>query len=203
VDNSGGDPNEIYRNYFENLDIAVNAQRVNRYDEEPTYTGLVLKCNTYNDNAYDEIITRENPTEVEGIAFHQGDPTPSSGQELAGNTFSPYHETVQIPETDIKNDGDLIYYFHHIQPPGQTAPRIIPEYVDTNVVKARNKYLPFDSTCCPSRLGSQGLSEELMGMMASEQPSIDSLEIEYTTLIDGGSTEELTNNVFFSLPPDA
>ncbi|MFH1160086.1 MAG: NosD domain-containing protein [bacterium] len=32
VDNSGGQPNEIYRNYFENLDIAINAQRVNRYD---------------------------------------------------------------------------------------------------------------------------------------------------------------------------
>jgi hypothetical protein len=211
VDNSGGDPNEIYRNYFENLDIAINAQRVNRYDpgsgggeggeEEATFSGLVLKCNTYNNNSYDEMVTRESPTGVEGIARDQGSPTPTSKQDLAGNTFSPYHETVQIPETDILNDGDLIYYFHHI--PQYPLPRLRPEFVDTNVVKARNKYLPFDSTCCPSRLESGGSSEDLRNAMYEEQQNIDSLGIVYIALVDGGSTDELNSTVFFSFPPDA
>jgi len=213
VDNSGGEPNEIYRNYFDTLDIAINAQRVNRYDpgsgggegddSESTYTGLVLKCNTYHNNSLDEVVTRQNPAGIEGIAFEQGSSAPSSGQDLAGNTFSPYHVTVHIPETDIYNDGDLVYYFHHI-PQVFPGPRLVPEYVDTNDVKARpQQYAFIDSTCCPSQLGTGGSSEELKDAMAMEQQSIDSLTNEYTALVDGGNTGELNTEVFFSAPPEA
>nr|MBC8461525.1 hypothetical protein [Deltaproteobacteria bacterium] len=162
VDNSGGHPNEIYRNYFDTLDIAINAQRVNRQDgaypdegegvgQPEIHTGLVLKCNIYHNNSYDEMVTRENPTGVEGIAYYQGSPNPDSLIDLAGNLFSPYHETAQIAESDILNDGSIFYYFHHIQLAGQNPPRTKPEFCDTNVVKAREKVFYFDTTgCCPS-----------------------------------------------------
>jgi len=212
VDNSGGQPNEIYRNYFETLDIAINAQRLNRYDDgsaqDPphdedgpgTYTGLVLKCNTYNENSYDEVITRENPTGTEGIARDQGSPVPTSGQDLAGNTFSPYHETAQIAETDINNEGNFINYYHHNEHP---VHRVVPEYYTLNLVLLVPKNYDFDTTACPSCLGSGGSQEEMKGAMAAETDSIDFLITELASIVDGGDTEGMNDDIFFSLPPDA
>ncbi|TSA28876.1 MAG: T9SS C-terminal target domain-containing protein [Bacteroidetes bacterium] len=215
VDNSGGHPNEIYRNYFDTLDIAINAQRVNRQDgaypdegggvgQVEIHNGLVLKCNIYHNNSYDEVVTRENPTGNEGIAYYQGNPDPDTLTDLAGNLFSPYHDTAQIAESDILNDGSTFYYFHHIQQGGFEPPRTKPDFCDTNVVKARQKSFNFDTTgCCPSRIESQGTPVELREQMDSMQQEVDLLLSEYLTLVDGGSTEELNTEVFMSLPPDA
>ncbi|MFH1936551.1 MAG: NosD domain-containing protein, partial [Bacteroidota bacterium] len=215
VDNSGGHPNEIYRNYFDTLDVAINAQRVNRQDgaypdegggvgQPEEHSGLVLKCNIYHNNSYDEMVTRESPTGIEGIAYYQGNPDPDTLTDLAGNLFSPYHETAQIEESDILNDGSIFYYFHHIQLAGQNPPRTKPDFCDTNVVKAREKFFPFDTSgCCPSRIESPGLPDEMKGQMDSAQQGIDLLQSEYLALVDGGSTEELNTEVFMSLPPNA
>jgi len=212
---AGGSPNEIYRNYFETLDIAINAQRVNRYDDgsaqDPphdedgpgpaTYTGLVLKCNTYSDNSYDEVVTRENPTGLEGIARDQGSPSPATKEDLAGNTFSPYHETAQIAETDIKNEGNFVFYYHHIQAyPGL---RVEPDFYTTSLVDPDEGIFQHDSLCCPSRLESGGSQEEMKDAMAGETESGDLLLTEYISLVDGGNTEALNEDVFFSMPPDA
>jgi len=71
-------------------------------------------------------------------------------------------------------------------------------------VKARPKDYDFDTTgCCPSRIESQGTPDEHREQMTSEQQEIDLLQIEYLTLVDGGSTEELNTEVFMSIPPDA
>jgi len=216
VDNSGGQPNEIYRNYFENLDIAINAQGVNRYDDgsaiDPgsnedgppaNYTGLVLKCNIYHDNSFDEVITRENPTGTEGIARDQGSPSPATKEDLAGNTFSPYHETAQIAETDIKNEGNFVFYYHHIQAGGYNPPRVEPDFYTTSLVDPDQKGYGFDSACCPSRLESGGSQEEMKEAMAGETESVDLLLAEYVSLVDGGNTEALNEDVFFSIPPEA
>ena len=203
VDNSGGAPNEIYRNRFDSLDLAINAQRCNRDNDKPS--GLVLKCNTYYNNSYDEMITRENDIGVEGIALNQGDPNPATRVDLAGNTFSPYHETAQIPESDIRNEGEILFYFHHVQDLYTNAPRVKPEFCDTNVVKARAKSFEYDTTggCCPPKLDSQGSSEDLRESMESEQEQIDSLQLIYSILVDGGNTGELTDDILLSSPSDA
>ncbi|MBC8456605.1 MAG: T9SS type A sorting domain-containing protein, partial [Deltaproteobacteria bacterium] len=167
---------------------------------EPNYTGLVLKCNTYNDNSYGEMVTRENPTGVEGIAFHQGDPTPSSGQDLAGNTFSPYHASVQIAETDIKNEGNFINYYHHNLHPDY---RVKPEYYTLSLVLPVQKNYDFYTTDCPSCLGSGGSQEEMKDAMAAETDSIDLLLTGLASIVDGGDTEGMNDDIFFSTPPDA
>ncbi|MFH1160087.1 MAG: hypothetical protein V1733_03970 [bacterium] len=163
----------------------------------------MLKCNTYNDNSYDEMVTRENPTGVEGIARDQGSSSPPTKEDLAGNTFSPYHETAQIAETDIKNQGNFVFYYHHIQGPYTTDPRVKPDFYTTSTVQPDQSYYPFDSTCCPSRLGSGGSQEDLTETMESESDSADLLFIEYSSLVNGGDIETLNDDVFFSMPPDA
>ena len=210
IDSSGGDPNEIYRNYFENLDVAVNAQRINRYDpgssggeeddSEAAFTGLVLKCNTYHNNAYDEMVTCIDTSVIRGIARDQGSPSPASGLDLAGNTFSPYHDSVQVSETDIKNQGNHILYYHHNYQ--STNLRVRPDYYSSNVFRHEKNY-DFDSACCPSRLGSGGSQEEMKDAMAGETASGDLLLTEYVFLVDGGNTVALNEDVFFSMPPDA
>jgi len=142
-------------------------------------------------------------TTQEGIARDQGSPSPATKEDLAGNTFSPYHETVQIAETDIKNEGNFVFYYHHIQSGVQGAPRVEPDFYTTSLVDPDQKDYDFDSTCCPSRLGSGGSQEEMKDAMASETASGDLLLAEYVSLVDGGNTEALNEDVFFSLPPDA
>jgi len=205
------------RNYFENLDIAINAQGVNRYDDgwaiDPgsnedgppaNYTGLVLKCNIYHDNSFDEVITRENPTGTEGIARDQGNPSPSSDQDLAGNLFSPYHETSAIPESDIYNEGNHMAYYHHIQQYGQDKPRTRPDFHTPVLVQPDQIQIDFDTlTCCPSRLSSGSSEEELAENMAAEADSTEALSAEYTALVDGGDTEEMNEEILFSIPQEA
>ncbi len=220
VDNSGGSPNEIYRNHLDTLDIAINAQRVNRDDEgfiqdgpgggvpypNGSYTGLVIKCNTYNNNSYDEMATRYNPNDLEGIAKYQGAQT-HYGKDQAGNTFSPYHAQAQIPESDIKNLANNIIYYHQIQPGGYSPPRVDPIYhtpapsvVDTSVYNNTFNY----DTCCPSQLPSPNpVPLDFKRTISQEITLIDSLLTVLTNLVDGGNTDNLNNTVSLSTPPDA
>lgn len=91
VDSSGAAPNEIYKNYFDSLDVAINAQKLNRSPGDST--GLVIKCNTYANNSYDEMITYDISGSAEGIALKQGAKT-GDPADPTGNTFSPYHGSI-------------------------------------------------------------------------------------------------------------
>jgi len=221
VDNSGGSPNEIYRNYFDTLDIAVNAQRVNRQDggaipdgpiggggvpyPNGNPTGLVIKCNTYKNNSFDEMATRYYTSGLEGIAKYQGAKT-TNAKDQASNTFSPYHVQVQIPETDIKNLADNFIYFHQIQPGGTPPPRVDPIY-HTPAPKVVDSLVnnSYDSAqCCPSKLPSGNqIAYDLKRDISGEITVIDSLITILKSLVDGGKTDDLNNTITYSTPPDA
>ena len=215
MDNSGGSPNEIYRNYFDTLDIAVNAQRVNRQDRGVIYldlggwvplpmtvpTGLVLKCNTYNNNSFDEMATRQNPFGIEGIAKNQGDST-TDGKDQAGNTFSPYHAQAKISESDIKNVADNINYYHQ-QP--LSGLRVKPEYYNQNTVfphQVNNNFIY--NQCCPSQLPSPNpIPQDFKIMISKAAITLDSLITLLKNFVDGGKTDEMNNTIVTSTPPDA
>ncbi len=217
VDNSGGSPNEIYRNYFDSLDVAINAQRVNRQDggaftngpvgngipyPNGNPSGLVIKCNTFNNNSYDEMATRYYTSGLEGIAKYQGGKT-NDCKDQAGNSFSPYHAQVQIPESDIRNLADNFIYFH--QNPA-TGYRIDPTY-HTQVPKVVDSLVNKDfsySSCCPSKLtsGKSG-TYDLKRQMVAEINVIDSLVTLLKNIVDGGETNDLNSTITNSSPPDA
>jgi len=217
VDNSGGSVNEIYRNYFDTLDYAINAQRVNRFDFGtnsidkgiPPHpipampTGLVLKCNDYRENSYDELVTPGYNYGLEGIAKNQGANT-AQGKDQAGNRFSLYRGTspTWIPETDIKNRAANITYYHHNPYPGL---RIKPEYYTSESIQLQLVPINFDtSSCCPSKLASPNKPLSLLRTLLFEENNIlDSLANRLQSLVDDGNTEEMNDNIANSSPPDA
>ena len=216
VDNSGGSPNEIYRNHFDTLDIAINGQRINRQDGGAITlgpiggipypisvpTGLVLKCNTYNNNSYDEMATKGYLSGLEGIAKNQGAST-IYGKDQAGNTFSPYHAQAQIPESDIKNVADNLIYYHQTQTAGlrirpdyyTPEPKVHPQLVYNNFIY---------NQCCPSKLPSPNpIAQDFKTIISQEGTIINSLVNQLKNLVDGGKTDEKNSTITTSIPPDA
>jgi len=222
VDNSGGSVNEIYRNYFDTLDIAINAQRVNRYDYGtnsidkgiPPHpipampTGLVLKCNNYRNNTYDETITPGYNYGLEGIAKNQGANT-AQGKDQAGNQFSPFHAdlTGGRPESDIKNLAANITYYHHKQSNLPGAPRVKPVYYTTGSAVHLELVINnnFDSLlCCPSKLASPNKRLSILRiLLLGESNILDSLANRLQSLVDDGNTDEMNDNIATSFPSDA
>lgn len=203
VDSSGALPNEIYNNTFDTLDIAINAQRRNKSSAGDS-SGLVLKCNKYNNNVYDEMITLKLSNNGQGIAAKQGAKT-SDKKDAAGNTFSPYHGSLSLgsgAESDIKNRGEHIIYFHTHTNPGD--PRVRPDRSDSTRVSKSDVLHPYDILCCPSNLNNGGgLPDDMKGAISSDQGKIDSLTTVLNSEVDGGNTEGLNTTVFFSQPPES
>ena len=98
VDNSGTDPNEIYKNTFDTLEVAINAQNLNMSSSGDS-TGLVLKCNKYRNNSYDELVSRKDSTIQGGIAMKQG-ASQNPIKDPAGNIFSSYHDSTYAQMKD-------------------------------------------------------------------------------------------------------
>ncbi len=208
IDSSGSAPNEIYKNYFEHLDVAINAQKQNKHLMDST--GLVLKCNIYNENSYDEIFTGTLMNNHEGVAAKQGAKTIDM-KDPAGNTFSPYHaqysNTGSMDKLDIKNKVDPIKYFHHIQAIGPNEPRVEPTLISDNKVTNVNTNWPYSTTiCCPSKLNSGGGNtdlDELKQQLLVEQFKVDSLTTVLSQLVDGGNTDALNTDILFSTSQQA
>lgn len=208
IDSSGSLPNEIYKNYFEHFDVAINAQRQNKHPNDST--GLVLKCNTYNDNSYDEMITDGFYHTVYGIASKQGAKT-NSPKDPAGNTFSPYHAQFSLNGTqgklDLLNEAETIKYFHHLQSNQPGTPRVRPTLVDTSTVYRIDTYMAFqESICCPSRFSPGGENSDLELLIAQyseNQNRSDSLQSSLFGLVDGGNTDGLNTEIMLSTSPEA
>ena len=119
INNSGPESNIIYNNYFEGLTFAIIAQQENR---APDGTGLVLKCNEYFRNDYDQVVTWKDQllTGYAGIAESQGANLPQLGAP-AGNLFSWTGPTIE-DATDIYNEANDIIYYYHDDPNYNLAP---------------------------------------------------------------------------------
>lgn len=100
VNGSGNQPNEVYKNTFDGLEVANLSNGDNRGNTQ--IEGLVYKCNENSDNKYDFAIPLETGI-GQGIAEFQG-----FTQESAGNTFSLLGAN---PETNFLNHEAPITYF--------------------------------------------------------------------------------------------
>ena len=109
VNQSGGEPNEIYRNWFTNLQCGMDIQGENR----GSTTGLVLKCNQYEETVMDKIITWDEPkiTKSAGIAASQGSSS-SNPEAMAGNLFQIDGQTPNGDFDDILDEANSITYYY-------------------------------------------------------------------------------------------
>jgi len=198
INKSGGEPNRIYRNYFEGLKFGIIAQNENR---APDGTGLVLKCNEYTGNNYDQVVLWNGPLENSkaGIAAEQGADL-GSPDTPAGNRFSYTGPTLDDP-TDIYNEAnDVIYYYHldNLEP-------LMPEYITDETVFPEPviNALWNEQSCPPSNQGGgggSGDSGEMKSMVALSGYKADSVLGIIHILKDGGSTESLKWEVDMSTP---
>jgi hypothetical protein len=193
INNSLEAPNEIYNNTFMNLQNGITAQDDNR--------GLVCKCNDYDNVKFDQSALVSGTPGSLGIAPMQG--ASGSVTSPAGNTFSPQHATLQIPESDLKNQGAGFQYFHHVL---NTTYRVIPEYYSSSIGRQNTGWGYDKSTACPSRLNGGGGGtpiESSVERLVQQQVLIDSLETALDELVDGGNTEETAADIVFSNPKEA
>jgi len=201
VNNSGGDPNIIYRNTFTGLLFGTLPQQVNRsisfIDQ-----GLQYKCNQFYGNGHDIVVVESSPSQSgDGIKQNQG-ANLAQPDGPAGNIF-----TNLGPEgtaTDIFNNAsDVVYYFHdyefeNLEPLYYSGETVNPE--ENNYPGA---YWDPEESCPPSDNGGGiGDTDGLKGLMATSGNKADSVQNIITILKDGGSTEDMKLEVDLSTPPE-
>jgi len=202
VNNSGTEANEIYNNQISGVWYAILAQQQNRNSNGQS--GLCLICNDYLTTLNDEAITfTKGPFPYMcGIATNQGDLF-----HPAGNTFTPNNQghNWTLKYYDIKNSvNNAINYFFH--DPNTTIYKVEPFVIDSLVVIKCPTYIRYidKNTACPSKLNNWGIGEDVLKQQyIFEQSQIDSLSNSLSSLIDGGNTTLMINEIQTSSPPDA
>ncbi|MCD4736011.1 MAG: hypothetical protein K8R53_08210, partial [Bacteroidales bacterium] len=201
VNNSGEEPNMIYRNWFTKLEIGILAQQVNRGRLE----GLELKCNDYDLCVMDEVVTWDGETpDYVGIAPDQGSPGPSPDY-MAGNLFDIHSQIPNDDFDDINNEANHITYYYPLDPEtGFENVKPIDFTENTVDLQGIGEFTwNFEDGCPPSETpGGGGGIDGLMDQMAEAQFTIDSTENILSLLIDAGDTETLQTEVDNSLPPE-
>ena len=197
VNNSGTNPNEVYRNRFIRLEQGISAQGTNK--DYNTNIGLQLLCNDFVDTWADILIPKSESDRRFGIAAWQGDST-----FVAGNLF---HHHTGVPYNDINNEGEHITYFVPYNY-DQVFQRVIPQSFTANTVTITSVLLNFPwsfSDGCPCKLsiGGGGNEEELMQQMAESSQQEEEIRGMLALMVDGGNTNELSWDVYMSTSPEA
>ena len=199
VNNSGGDPNIIYRNIFTGLLFGSLPQQVKRsisfIDQ-----GLQYKCNKFYENGHDIVVVKSTPSQSgDGIKHNQG-ANIAQADGPAGNIFTNLGPDGTA--TDIYNNAsDVVYYFHDYE-----FENLEPLYYSGETVKPKEvlnaPWIP-EVSCPPSDNGGGiGDTDGLKDQLATSGEKADSVQNIITILKDGGSTEDMKLEVDLSTPPE-
>ena len=201
INNSGELSNEIYNNVFDSLYVGIIALDQNR--NKDGRIGLQIKCNDFTTCRFDISVEKSDSTNSNmGIKENQGYQG-TSPTDPANNTFG----WVNMPQSDYYNNGENIVYWH--LDTTLTSAHIKPRYYSYNVnpqhdVLNTSEFIK--DTCCPSNLdtigGGTGVNDEKLDMALAESQA-DSIQQIIFSLVDGGSTEDLTLTIQNSNPEDA
>ena len=201
VYNRHGEASKIYNNKFDNFYVATEAIGQNKNETQPT--GLEFRCNTYTNSKYDVFVTPEfyNPGPTDGIAFKQGALSQNT-EDMAGNLFgnaSPYLESNYL------NNGDFLFYIHHKE---SSEPDVVPlKY--SNIALWEVSTEDFDPVLsCPLQNTGGGGGDEikiaaLKSTAETSANEIVQIDNQLATLVDGGNTESLENDVILTDNADA
>lgn len=192
------EPSQIYRNTFSNLKFGSIAQNANKNPKDGS--GLCYKCNKFIDNKWDIQVTKDPGAfglSSFGLATNQISPA-----EPAGNMFD---WTPVSNHYDLYNDNGMMpftYFFHNGQ--NNSEFRLNPTGYTFGNIYLTPEFLTFsEEVNCPSTIEGSGNLNMDYSSMASAQSKADSLNSLLTALIDGGSTQNLSDAVESSTPPEA
>lgn len=197
--NTGTDNNEIYKNSYSNLLVSNLSYGTNR-EIGPTAAdakGLQYVCNTQQNDVYDIAVGSGD-----GIRFFQGTPNPTNPWTGLGishqNTFS-----VNItPEGNFYNHSN--YPCILIYDPANPLTQV------TNGTGGYYSEVAGNANSCPTKIKIDPNDELIHIEKAQLIGDFDAYENDYITalylynsLIDGGNTQQLQNNVNFQWSDDA
>ncbi|MCF8366831.1 MAG: T9SS type A sorting domain-containing protein, partial [Bacteroidales bacterium] len=203
VNESGDQANEIYLNSFDYVEYCVVALGNNRDGRRPE-TGLVFRCNDYDNTLFDEVVVYDGmlaPPTDDGIAALQGANT-LNPEDMAGNLFY-YNNTVSGDYDDINNQSNHFYYYYSNNAGNYNVEPL--DYTTGTVsIVPKATLLWIYENACPSNLESTGGggSEGLRTSLSEAQAGIESTEAVLAAIIDGGDTETLNTEVENSTPPE-
>jgi len=193
INNSGSDNNYVYRNSFNSLDYGAHAQNKNRSTDG--LTGLQFRCNVFTNCKSD--ISVKSIKSNQGIRTSQGQPG-NNPTDPAGNLFS----NLSTPGYwSINNEASPINYYHHIRnltPPNPWYPNNV-----FNVTRIGDPVSYSSSACPPSSGGGVETKELLLSTISENSSSADTISGQLTLLVDNSNTEELLENVYYSVPEEA
>ncbi len=203
--NSDREPNEVYRNNFQDVAYGIVAFGHNR---NSTGEGLCLRCNDFKHCLNDiHVIPDLYPNgewmrgSDQGIAEDQGNG--SSLTSLAGNTFTDKDIYQGIFNYFNHRNCNWIEYYHHSSSPDGVI--VEPYPYSTDMIHLNEIQRPYEKeVACPSNFDGGGINllmarNGLLHENDTVSMYIDSIQ----TVLDGGNTYALNFDVITSLPDDA
>jgi hypothetical protein len=193
--NSGGSPNQIYRNNFSNLYYGATALGTNRNTNiAANGAGLQILCVTHQNNTWDNAVTKKY--NEPGIALYQGNLL-GPNFKAADNSFSTIAGTVCIDVFNYYNECNFINYA------GTNNLQFSPALYDCNSIYVGNNVAT--NTGCPSKSNLHRKLAPAEKQTVSGDFSAKKIELEETKLLlnlvtDGGNTNTVINAIAQSQP---
>ncbi len=200
VENSGDAVNEIYKNEFNEIHYAEVASGQNREIGNPDLKGLQYLCNeNYNNSNFDFYIVDD------GIAETQGTNVPGLEQS-AGNLFS---NSCPLPASDFNNISTLTTITYMYDAGGVFEEPICSTGINRIGITdgghpCKTNFDLTDISCLGCGTGPGDADDTKRLALESHYETYHTIwsqtEALYLSLLDGGSTENLTEEVLSAFP---
>lgn len=207
IRNSGENNNEIYNNTIRNQHIAIQAEGINKGER----TGLCLKCNKLIENANDFVVTPDQRIQSLswGIKELQGSfenlPDAPAGNEFREFTADGDNNNGYLKNWNYYNDGDHVLYIHHTSPPYKYRPGDNNYYNDHTFRRWRITIDYEENLSCPSHIQDPIYKDLYDPRHSMETAGVqaDFYQTLLDTLVDGGNTYSLNQDVLTGFPDEA
>lgn len=172
----------IRKNTFTNLYIGAEAERQNRFHSTSLIQGLDFQCNTFTGGDYDFVITNGTVfNSTYGIKRDQGSNTVPAGNKFSNNGNVPANGDY------FNNSANNINYFYNTADLTQKPLN----YTTTTVALLGTANT---NTGCNSSGGGGSMMALMTGYLGAEE-DYQGYKTLLESLIDGGNTEQLKNEV--------
>jgi hypothetical protein len=193
--NSGGAPNEIYRNTFTNLYYGATALGTNKNTKIlANGVGLQLLCLTHQNNKWDNAVTKK--FDEPGIALYQGNLL-GPNFKTADNTFSNISGTACTDVFNYYNECEFINYA------GSSNLQYSPTLYDCNSIYVSNNIAT--NTGCPTKIGwhkklSTAERQSALNNLNSKSTELQNAKALLSLITDGGNTNSVISAIAQSQP---
>lgn len=189
----GSAPNQIYKNYFTNIDYGNFSSGINRNTGSPTTSGLQYLCNLNSQNDdFDFFISNKGGSNA-GIRLHQG-----TSSSPAGNTFSYTAPSGNFSDFNNATTFALNYYYKAPAAPADFNSLVVPISISpTNSCPSHICNPPCDYLLTNTEI------QQLTDDYGTSETAYLNLLYSYNQLMDGGNTNALLTQIQQNWSADA